>query len=358
MKRHRIAIIGLGMAVTPHAKSLIDLSERVEVTAAYSRTEDRRRAFVERFPAFPTTGDLSSILKDRSIDSVLVLTPPDSHLQIVEQCAAAGKHILLEKPLEISLERSEALVAACRSAGVRLGVVLQHRHRTSGLRLREILRSGKLGEIIGASVFIPCWRPQIGYYDQPGRGDKNRDGGGVLLTQGIHSLDLLLSLVAPPVEVSGYAQTSPVHQMETEDLVAAAVRYENGAIGVVEATTAAYPGFAEVFRILGEHGTALITGSELQVAYHDGDTETVSSESGKGGTGADPMDFPNDHHRAVLVDFLDSVDADRDPLVSGEEALKVHYFIEAILEASRKKAVVSVSSVCNPPSSQVSYPVR
>ena len=249
MPKHRIAIIGLGMAVTPHAKSLIDLKDRVEVAAAFSPSAARRKAFAEKF-AFPLADDLEAILADKSIDCVEILTPPNTHLELVRKCAAAGKHILLEKPLDISTERSVALVEAAEQAAVTLGVMLQHRFRPAGMKLREIIRAGELGAIVNCSTTIRLWRPQS-YYDVEGRGTRARDGGGVLITQGIHTLDLMLSLTGPISEVRGYATTSRVHRMETEDMAVAAVRFANGALGVIDATTAAYPGFAERIEIIG-----------------------------------------------------------------------------------------------------------
>src|SRR6185295_4229764 len=309
MPKHRIALIGLGMAVTPHAKSLVDLKDRVEVVAAFSPSETRRKAFGEKFP-FPLAGSLDEILADQSIDCVEILTPPNTHLDLVRKCAAAGKHILLEKPLEVSTERAVELVAIARKAGVTLGVMLQHRFRPAALKLRAMMREGALGRIVNCSTVIRLWRPQS-YYDVEGRGTKARDGGGVLITQGIHTLDLMLSLAGPVAEVRGYATTSSVHRMETEDLVAAAVRYENGAIGTIDATTAAYPGFPERIEIIGEKATASLAGSDLVVAHHDGHVTEMKTEFGAGGTGADPMAFPNDWHRSAIADFLDAIDEKR-----------------------------------------------
>ena len=150
-----------------------------------------------------------------------------------------------------------------------LGVVLQHRFKPAAEQLAAILRAGQLGDIVNCSTIIRLWRPQS-YYDEPGRGTKARDGGGVLLTQGIHTLDLMLSLAGPIVEVCGYARTTPVHRMETEDLVCAAVRFASGAIGVIDATTAAYPGSAERIELIGTKGTASLAGTALDVRYHDG----------------------------------------------------------------------------------------
>src|ERR1044072_9024974 len=331
MPKHRIAIIGLGMAVTPHAKSLIDLQDRVEVIAAFSPSAARRKAFGEKFP-FPLADGLDAILADKSIDCVEILTPPNTHLDLVKRCAAAGKHILLEKPLEVSSERALELVGAADKAGVTLAVMLQHRFRPAGMKLREMLKASELGRIVNCSTVIRLWRPQS-YYDVEGRGTKARDGGGVLITQGIHTLDLMLSLAGPISEVRAYATTSSVHRMETEDLAAAAVKYENGAIGTIDATTAAYPGFPERIEIIGEKATASLVGTDLVVAHHDGRITEMKTEYGAGGTGADPLAFPNDWHRAVIADFLDALDERREPTVSGAEALKVHRLIDALLEA-------------------------
>jgi len=342
MRKHRIAIIGLGMAVTPHARSLIDLNDRVEVAYAFSPSAIRRKSFGATFP-FPLADGLGTILADKSVNCVEILTPPNTHLDLVKQCAAAGKHILLEKPLEITTERAVALVESAQKAGVTLGVMLQHRFRPAALKLREMLQADELGKIINCSTVIRLWRPQS-YYDGEGRGTKARDGGGVLITQGIHTLDLMLSLAGPIAEVRGYAATSPVHRMETEDLVAAAVKYENGALGTIDATTAAYPGFAERIEIIGEKATASLAGSDLTVAHHDGRATELKTEFGAGGTGADPMAFPNDWHRAVIADFLDALDEKRAPAISGQEALKVHRLIDALLEAGATGKTVRVRS--------------
>ena len=320
----RVGIVGLGMAVAPHAKSLIDL--KVEVAYAYSPSAARRTQFGQKFP-FPLCDNIESIVKDKTVDAVLILTPPNTHLELVEKFAAAGKHILLEKPLEISLERAERLVKACSK--VKLGIVLQHRFRPGAVKLREHLKD--LGQIVSASAAIPNWRPQS-YYDMPGRGTKARDGGGVLLTQGIHTLDLFLSFAGDFSKVSSLVRTTPVHRMETEDLVAAVVEFKSGAIGTVHATTTAYPGFPERIELIGTKGTALLEGPSLRVELADGKKFEVKAEGG--GTGADPMAFPHDWHRDLLQDFLNSIQENRPPRISGEEALKVHRFIDRILRSA------------------------
>lgn len=338
-ERRRIALIGLGMAVAPHAKSLVDLEGRVEVAYAYSRSEARRRAFAERFP-FPLADDLDAIAADPRVSAVMILTPPNTHLELVERFATAGKHILLEKPLERSTERARQLVEATEAAGVRLGVVFQHRFREASEALRQRLADGVLGELAAANIICPWWRPQS-YYDEPGRGTLERDGGGVLITQAIHTLDLALSLTGPVAEVAAICGTSRVHRMATEDFVGAGLRFAHGALGALLATTAEYPGFPERIELIGTKATAILASGMLDLRYHDGRAEQIGEASGTGG-GADPMAFPHDWHRALLTDFLDAIDQNRDPRITGRQALAVHRLIDAVLCASAEGRTVEV----------------
>ena len=338
--KHRVAVIGLGMAVAPHARSLVDLADRVEVACAYSPTAARRQDFADRFP-FPTTGDLDAILRDATVDAALVLTPPATHLPVVEALARAGKHVLLEKPLATTLSAAREVVAACAKAGVTLAVVFQHRFRPAARALAARVAAGDLGELGSASVGVRWWRPQA-YYDEPGRGTLARDGGGVLMTQAIHTLDLFLTLTPPVREVIAFAATSRLHRMETEDTVAGALRFEGGALGALDATTAAFPGFTERIELAGTRGTATLTGGRLDLAFHDGRRESVGEDTATGG-GADPMAFAHDAHRAMLTEFLDAIDDRREPMNSGRSALAVHALIAALLESSRSRAPVALA---------------
>ena len=326
-----LGIIGLGPAAEPHARALAELADRATVRLAATRSQARADAFAARFGVLVTT-DFDAVLNDPDIRAVLVLTPPASHLEVAARCFAAGKHVLIEKPIETVLARGEQLVALGRSAGLRLGVVLQHRFRPGSLRLREVLAAGTIGEVQAASMIVPWWRPQS-YYDEPGRGTLARDGGGVLLTQAIHTLDLFRSLVGISAVTAAQAITTKVHRMETEDYVSALVRLGNGAPGTLLATTAAYPGGPERIEIIGTNGTAALIGGTLRVQLHDGREEILAAE-GPTGAGANIMDFPIDAHRALLADFIDAVRADRDPAIPGEEALASQRVVQDIIGAA------------------------
>ena len=328
-----IAVIGLGPASLPHSKSLLDLADRAEVRWAVSRTPDRAEAYAAQFP-FPTTTDLDAVLADATVDACIVLTPPSSHLDVSALCLEAGKHVLVEKPLELTSERGQRLVDIARRAGKTFGVTLQHRFRPASLRLRAALGSGELGTIEAAFLSVPWWRPQS-YYDEPGRGTLARDGGGVLLTQAIHSLDLFRSLVGVSRVVAAQARTTALHRMETEDYVSALLETGNGAPATLVTTTAAYPGYPERIEITGTKGFAALIGGRLRLAFLDGREEIVEAE-GSTGSGANIMDFPHDAHRAVIADFLDAIEQGRDPVVTGEEALASQRLVDDILKAARQ----------------------
>lgn len=340
MTKRGIAVIGAGMGMAPHGLSLVDLRDRVDVIGIYSRSAERRNAAASRY-GFPASADVAALISDPRVSAVLILTPPAAHLEIVRLAAASGKHILLEKPVDVSTERARETVRIARHAGVKLGVVLQNRTRTSSLRLRALIGRGELGELASASASIRWWRAQT-YYNEPGRGTRARDGGGVLLTQAIHALDLFLSFTGPAVAVSAMAGTSRMHRMECEDVVAGAMRFANGAIGSVDATTASYPGFPERLEFVFTQATAVLVGEALTVYRHDGSREQVSASAEGFGGGADPMGYSHLQHRALIEDFLDALDNDGDPIVSGVEALKVHLMIDALLEAAVEGSEVPV----------------
>jgi predicted dehydrogenase len=333
MEKLRVAMIGLGMAAGHHARSLLDLSDKVEVAAVYSRNVARRLAFSEKF-GFPAANEPDAIFADRSIEAVLILTPPDTHLDLVQKAAASGKHILLEKPLDTSLQRAEKIVALANEAGIMLSVALQNRFRPAVIALEALLASGRFGDIIEASASIRNWRPQS-YYDEPGRGTKARDGGGVLLTQAIHTIDLLLNFAGQPQNVAAFARTSPVHSMETEDQVCAAFSFPNGAIGTLNATTCAWPGFPERIELIGTQGTAVLTGSQLEARLKDGTVIVESGGATGSGTGADPMAFGHELHRALLLDFVTAIRSNGQLKVTGADALNAQQFVDAALVAAR-----------------------
>ncbi|MDP3355972.1 MAG: Gfo/Idh/MocA family oxidoreductase [Polaromonas sp.] len=339
--RMRIAVVGAGQASAPHLQSLRDLGDQLELALVVARHPAKLAAL--SLPAgTPTSTRLEDILEDTTIQAVLVLTPPNTHLEIVQRLAQAGKHVLVEKPLDISLEKAGQMVKLCEQSGVKLAVMLQHRMREASLALARLIKDGALGQLHSASASIRWWRPQS-YYDEPGRGTMARDGGGVLMTQAIHTLDLLLCLTGMPDKVVAMASTSAAHRMECEDTVAAVLHYPNGAIGNIDATTAAYPGFPERIALNFSLGSATLEAGELRAEWMDG-RKIQAGLKQPTGSGANIMAFDHAFHRAVLLDFVAAIRSDTEPAITGRSALQVQRLIEAMMESSRGGAAVSIRS--------------
>jgi predicted dehydrogenase len=342
MKRLGIGIIGLGLAVKPHALALRELGERVQVIGGYSPTPERRREFEHTY-ALPSVGSREALLADPRVDAVLILTPPRSHPELAIEAARAGKHVLLEKPIDVTFELARQVVDTVERAGRKLGVVFQYRFRPGTVTLRELIAAGELGELLSVSASIRWWRPPE-YYAQPGRGMLARDGGGVLLTQSIHTLDVMLHLAGPIQRVAAICRTSALRKIDTEDIGCAAVQFRSGAVGVVDATTVAYPGYPERIDLAGTKGSAVLEAERLEVHRHGHEVLRVEGALAGGG-GADPMAFSHEPHRRLIEDFLDAVEAGREPMSSGRSALAVHALIDGVLASSRSGAPVDVAAV-------------
>ncbi|WP_372619848.1 Gfo/Idh/MocA family protein [Falsiroseomonas sp.] len=328
-----VGIVGLGMAAAPHMLAIRDLEKagRARLLGGFSPSAQRRGAFAQAWRA-PVFLSLDALLAAPDLDLVIVLTPPGAHLPVAEAAAKVGKHILVEKPLEISLERAEALVTMAERAGVTLGVVFQHRFRPAALRLKQTISDGELGTLLSCSASIRWWR-NAAYFAQPGRGMRARDGGGVLLTQAIHTLDLLLHLAGPVAQIGGFARTSALRAIDTEDIAAAALRFASGAIGALDATTVAEPGFPERIEIAGTGGSAALVAERLELHVKDRPVEILDG-SLAGGGGADPMAFDHGPHRAMIAEMFDAIAAGRQPSNAGATGLAVQRLIAALLESA------------------------
>lgn len=332
-RKFGVGIVGLGAAVRPHVKSLKDLSDTIEVRSVYCRNKDSRDAFAAEH-GYVSADSYEALLADENLDAIILLTPPNARVKLVEQAASAGKHIFMEKPVERTTQAATHLVGICEKAGVKLGITFQFRFREASLAAKAMLERGELGALASAFVCVPWWRSDD-YYNEPGRGTFEQDGGGVLITQAIHSLDLMLSLTGPVRDVQAISGTSALHDIEVEDFVGAGFTFENGALGSLMATTTAYPGGQEYIVLNCADATATLKGSVLSIDWHDGRTQTIGEEAATG-SGDDRMAFPYEWHRNQIVEFVDAVRSNRDPLSNGRTALDVHYMIDALLISARE----------------------
>lgn len=338
-----IALIGLGMVAETHVRALHD-APGLHLCAVLGRNPERARAFAQRAAAI--TGTVPQIFPDIAalaashVDFVLVCTPPDARADIIATLVAAGKPILMEKPVERTTEAATRLVELCEAANVPLGIVFQHRMRQASRDLTDLLATDRLGPIAAVEIAVPWWRPQA-YYDEPGRGTYGRDGGGVLISQAIHTLDLALTYTGPATRVQAMTRTTRLHVMEAEDFVTAGLEFANGAVGSLTASTASFPGEPESIALHCKNGSARLASGQLTVDWANGSSEVIGDATSTGG-GADPMAFTHAWHQAVIEDFANALRAGHAPACSGREALRVHTLIDAIVQSSALGRAVEI----------------
>ena len=329
----RVAVIGMGMVAPTHLAAIADAKD-VQLAGVFVRDP----AKAKDLPVFASIHDIA---QDNAVDFVILLTPPSARLEIVKTLAAAGKPILMEKPIERSLQGARDIVEAAQS--IPTGVVFQHRFREVSEHLTQLVKSGELGSIAAVEIAVPWWRDQS-YYDAPGRGTYAQDGGGVLITQAIHTLDLALSILGPVKRVQSMARKTALHNMEAEDFVAAGLEFASGAVGSLTATTASFPGGDESITVHGTKGSARLTSGELHLHWQDGRNDTFGAVATSGG-GADPMAFSHAWHQAVIEDFAASLSQARPARVTARDALQVHALIDALTTSSAQGQITEVSNV-------------
>lgn len=337
-----VALIGAGMIAERHVSALSASIAKARLVAVVSRHPERARRLAQYYEG-PTplfTSDLSMVTSDPTVRVVLVATPPSVRIDLIRALAVAGKHVLLEKPVARNVSEAEQVVEICQKAGVVLGVLFQHRMREPSLAAGRILQNGGLGEPGHVEISVPLWRAQS-YYDELDRGSYTRDGGGVLITQAIHTIDLALSLTGPVTRVQAMIATTPLHRMESEDFAVAGLQFATGAVGSLVASTASFPHRREIIRLHCQRGSLCLEPDVLTITWRDGQIEKYPSVADSTFISSDGSKIG--WHQRVIDDFLDALLNDREPMVSGHQALASHRLIEAIELSSREGAAIELT---------------
>lgn len=337
-----VALIGAGMIAQRHVEAINAAAPLVELKAVMSRRPERAEHLKAYWngPAPVFTSAISDIVENPDIQMVIVATPPSVRDEIIGPSASAGKNILLEKPVARSTAEAERVVEICEAADVSLGILFQHRVRPQAKAAHNHVQSGALGRLGHVQIDVPIWREQS-YYNELGRGTYARDGGGVMLTNAIHSIDLALSFTSAVTSVQAMTATSPLHQMEAEDFAIAGMQFACGAVGSLTASTAVFPHGLEKVTLHYEHGSMYLDKDALTLHWRDGRIEHETQ--GRGMQDGDPL-TAGSHvwHQGVIEDFAQAIRDNRAPLVTGREALRSHRLITAIETSSRSGLRVEV----------------
>lgn len=340
-----IGIVGCGVIGVEHARAARTTAPGAQLVAVTD--QDRERA--EKLAVaedVDIADDLSTLLARDDVDIVSVCVPTGAHAETAMAALATGRHVIVEKPVDVTLAAADALIAARDAAGRQAMVISQRRFEPASVVVHDAVAAGRFGRLTSAHAGINLWRSQ-GYYDSGGwRGTWLHDGGGALMNQGIHTLDLLCWLLGEPVEVFGYADRLAHERIEVEDTAVASVRFASGAVASVLGTTAAYPGLTAVLRVHGSRGSAVIEDDRLAYFHAAGDADDADGAAyGMAGAGnqADgvvpaaagrPGRQP-DAHGLQYRDFVDAIDSGRPPLVTLEDGRRALRLILAIYESAR-----------------------
>lgn len=332
-------IIGTGNIARVHALALSTLPD-ISLRAVHDRSPERGASFAAEFRC-DHAAELDALLSRADIDAVCVTTPSGAHRDVVIAALRAGKHVLCEKPLELTTERIDAMLAAARESGRILATVFQLRLGAGAQRLHAALRRGAFGQLSLCSAYVKWWREPSYYEPASWRGTAAMDGG-VLMNQGIHAVDLLQWLVGSPTQVTARARTR-LHAIEMEDTVAALLEYPNGMLGVLEATTCAYPGLTLRLEITGSRGSAVLEDDRL-ATWKFAEPEamaTPETDAAIVGGSSDPRAIGTTGHQRTITDFVGAVRCGHQPLLAGTDGRSAVSIIEAVYESARRQAPVA-----------------
>lgn len=342
-------IIGTGVIAEMHAQA-IGMVPEAYLVGVYDKIAERSEAFARKYgvKAYATFEEL---LADKAARAVTIATPTGFHGAVAIPAANAGKHILCEKPLDVTTEKADAIIGACEKNKVKLASVFQSRFLRNARTIKRAVDAGRFGKIVLAGAQIKWYRSNEYYASAGWRGTWALDGGGILMNQAIHTLDLLLYAVGDVKEVFAYADTL-THKIEVEDTAVATLRFKNGALGVIEASTSCAPGFPRRMEISGEKGSVVLEDDAIvRWKFTDETPEDqeiqrngAAGEGVKGGA-SDPKAINCEGHRRQIDDLVRAIQSDADPEMPGREGRRAVELICAIYESAKTGKIVPVKGM-------------
>ncbi len=345
------AIVGCGMIAGFHIKALAELANCRVVALV-----DQVPGLAQKFSASSglncdAYNELGPALARKDVDVVIICTPSGAHMDSAVAAAQAGKHIVVEKPLEITVERCDNIINACDNNGVKLCTIFPSRFADANRALKAAVDAGRFGRLTLGETTCKWWRSQA-YYDKGGwRGTWALDGGGALMNQAIHNVDLLLWMMGPATHVMGFTAMLAHERIEVEDTAVACLRFASGALGVILAATSVQPGLPKTIALHGDRGTALVEQEDVlrwdfepELAEDQEVKQRFAQKVSASGGASDPSAISHVYHARQLGDFVQSLETGSKPLVDGREGRKAVEVIRAVYESSRTGQAVSLKA--------------
>jgi UDP-N-acetyl-2-amino-2-deoxyglucuronate dehydrogenase len=346
------AIVGCGMIAHFHARALAEVPDS-RLVALVSRREANARGVAEQLGlSCAISTDLNAVLARPDVQAVIITTPSGAHLEPALAAARAGKHVVVEKPLEITRARCDQILEACDRHGVKLCTIFPSRFGDANRALKDAVEAGRFGRLTLGETTCKWWRPQS-YYNEGGwKGTKALDGGGALMNQAIHNVDLLLWMMGPVTHVSGFTATLAHERIEVEDTAVACLRFASGALGVIQATTSVHPGLPKTIAIHGDHGTVVVEQDDVlrwELTPETPEDKVIkgrfAQKIGASGGSSNPAAISHVGHARQLADFVRAIQTNTAPLVDGREGRKAVSVIEAIYQSAATGRTVSLREI-------------
>jgi predicted dehydrogenase len=330
----RFALVGCGVIAPIHARSITELAE-ARLVAVCDIIPEKAKTLVEEYPADVFT-DYQEMIRRPDIDVVCVLTPSGLHAEVGIAAAQVGKHVVVEKPMDVTLAKADALINACRKAGVKLSCISQHRFDPAVVALKQAVAAGQLGQLNFGGSHTKWYRSQEYYDSGDWRGTWALDGGGALINQSIHYVDLLQYIMGPVEEIHAYTAIRAHERIEVEDIAVAAIKFKSGALGLLEGNTAAYPGFVARLDVYGTNGSVIIENDQItKWELRSEDCCPVEPESTGFIGGSSSKDIWHLSHKRQIADMIAAIRENREPLVNGIEGRKPLEIVLAVYESAR-----------------------
>jgi UDP-N-acetyl-2-amino-2-deoxyglucuronate dehydrogenase len=347
----RFGIVGCGVIGPTHAEAIAHLPEATLVSVADTKPE-QAQLMAQKYHA-KAYASLQAMLANEQLDVVNVCTPSGMHGEHACQIMRAGCHVIVEKPMEITHERLDEMLRVQQETGRKLAVISQHRFDEASMQIHALIEEKAFGRLVLGNALVPWWRSQQYYDSGAWRGTWELDGGGILMNQSIHSIDVLQWLMGPVKSVYAYTDTL-VHRMETEDVAVAVLRFANGALGTISATTGAYPGVTTLIQICGDQGSAVIENDNLaflrlardaqeEVGPYGSKPTTISATAQQSGTASNPAAVMGTTHMLQIADMIRAIREDGQPLVDGHAARHPVDIILGVYESARTHKEVTLS---------------
>ena len=344
-KTPRIGLVGTGAIAHKHAQAYANIGYRV--TACYNQNFDKGEAFASQYGA-RYVDSLEAICADPEVDVVDLCTFPDVRLEPLRLAADAGKHIQVQKPIATNLKTAREMIEYAHAKRVHLAVVSQHRFDDSVIFLKRAIAAGRLGKILQADAYVKWWRSEE-YYSRPIKGSWDVEGGGALINQGIHQVDILLYLLGPVKEVFGMWQLGARHKIASEDVVQTMLRYANGAQGVIQASTAFWPGYTERMEIHGTQGTAIISGDKLTTwdVRDDDPSDPAPLATGVSSGASDPMAISLAPFERQFLDLGRAIATGTPPSITGEDGYRALELVVGTYQSCREGKVIQLTGAAH-----------